>query len=67
MGLLSFGRRAQPRRFAYQPRYYDPSRDDNLKRRMHIQSAARSKRKSPGIIRLALILAMALYLYIVLA
>ena len=45
MGLL-FGRKTQPRKFDYTPRYYDPRKDDSLKRRMRIQSRVR-RRRSP--------------------
>ena len=67
MGLFMPGRRAQPRRFTYEPRYYNPDKDDSIKRRMRIQSAARSKRRSSNVIYLVTLLVLALYLYNLLA
>lgn len=63
MGLFVPGRRAQPRRFSYEPRFYNPEHDDSIKRRMHIQSRARSKRRNSGFIYLVALLAMAIYIY----
>lgn len=57
------GRRAQPRRFAYEPRYYNPEKDESLKRRMRIKSAARSKRRGSSFIYLVALLVMAIYVY----
>lgn len=67
MGIFMPGRRATPRRFSYEPRYYNPDKDDNLKRRMRIQSASRSKRRNPSIIYMITLLVVAFYLYTVLA
>ena len=66
MGIFTTGRRVQPRRFSYEPRYYKPEKDENLKRRMRIHSAARSKRRSSSMIQLAVILVIVVYLYTVL-
>lgn len=54
----------QPRRFSYEPRYYDPKRDEDLKNRMRIKSLSRAKRRSPlGIIMFLLLLMITIYLY----
>lgn len=64
MGLFFPSRRSQPRRFDYEPRFYDPRKDDSLKRRMRIESrSARHRRPRSGIIYFGVLLAAALYLY----
>jgi hypothetical protein len=62
MGLL-FGRKTQPRKFDYTPRYYDPRKDDSLKRRMRIQSRVRRRRSPVALYYLAALLLTALYIY----
>jgi hypothetical protein len=58
-------RRAQPRRFSYEPRFYDPKKDDRLKQRMRIErTRARPKTKQPQFIAVGLALVLALYLYL---
>ncbi len=60
--FIKTGRR--PRSFSYEPRYYDPKREENIKSRMRIKSKSRAKRRSPaGIIFFFLLLAMAYYIY----
>lgn len=36
-----FGRRASYRKFNYEPRYYDPSKENRVKERMRIQTKVR--------------------------
>ncbi|MCY4672535.1 MAG: hypothetical protein OXD43_02005 [Bacteroidetes bacterium] len=62
MGLL-FGPKAQPRKFDYTPRYYDPRKDDSLKRRIRIQSRVRRRRSPVALYYLAALLLTALYIY----
>lgn len=62
MGLL-FGRKAQPKKFDYTPRYYDPKKDDSLKRRMRIRSRARRRRSPLALYYLVALLLTALYVY----
>lgn len=62
MGLL-FGRKAQPRKFDYTPRYYDPKKNDSLKRRMRIQSRVRRRRSPLALLYLAALLLTAFYIY----
>ena len=62
MGLF-FGRKPRPRRFDYTPRYYDPTKDDSLKRRMRIQSRVRRRRSPIALYYLAALLLTALYIY----
>lgn len=52
------------RRFSYEPRFYDPSKEQDLRQRMRIKSLSRRKRRSPyGIIMFLVLLAMALIIY----
>ena len=54
----------KPRSFSYEPRFYDPSREEHVKSRMRIKSMSRAKRRSPaGIIFFFLLLGMAYYIY----
>lgn len=57
--------RVKNHRFSYEPRYYDPSRDENIKQRMRIQSRSLARRKKPTsfLIILAL-LVMAVYVFL---
>lgn len=54
--------RPKPRRFQYEPRFYDPSKDERLKRRLHIKSNTR-RGKQPAFIAVALLLLLAFYIY----
>ena len=63
MGLFMQNRRTKPRRFDYEPRYYDPRRDESLKRRMRIQSKVRRRRSPLELLYLGGLLLFALYIY----
>ena len=64
--LSPFNRqRAQPRRFQYEPRFYDPKKDERIKRRIRIEHVReRPKSKQPQFIAVALGLTLVLYLYL---
>ena len=62
MGVFIHNRRSRPRRFDYEPRFYNPKKDEGIKRRMRVQSRAR--RRSPSrVIYLAILLIVALFIY----
>lgn len=64
MGVISPNRRG-PRRFSYEPRYYNPEKEQSLKRRMRIQSRSVRSRKSNTGLRLLImagLLGFALYI-----
>ena len=63
MGIFVPKRRSKPRRFSYEPRYYDPSKDESLKRRMRIHSRARRRRSPLGLIYFVVLLFFAIYIY----
>ena len=48
MGLLTPGRRVRPKRFDYEPRFYDPKKEEKLKKRMRVKRLSTAKRRSPG-------------------
>ncbi len=57
--------RAQPRKFSYEPRFFDPKKDERLKQRMRAgRNRARPKSKQPAFIAVGLGLLLALYLYL---
>ena len=64
MGVFMPGSRAKNRRFSYEPRFYDPRKDQDLKRRMRIKSLSRRKRRNPaGILLFIILLGLALAIY----
>ncbi len=63
MGLFIPDRKVKPRRFSYEPRHYDPKKEESLKRRMRIRSRARRKRSPVGLLYFAALLLFAIYIY----
>ena len=63
MGLFIPNRKVKPRRFSYEPRHYDPKKDESLKRRMRIGSRARRRRSPIGLLYFAALLLFAIYIY----
>lgn len=63
MSLFGSGRK--PRRFDYEPRFYNPEKDEKLKKRMRIKSQTRSRhsRNAPGLIYLCFLLGLVLFMY----
>jgi hypothetical protein len=52
-----------PRRFDYEPRYYDPTEDNRFKRRLRFTSSTRRGKRPPFLfIVILLILVLAVYL-----
>ncbi|MEX0820915.1 MAG: hypothetical protein WD021_02115 [Rhodothermales bacterium] len=64
MSIFMPGSRSKHRRFSYEPRFYDPKKDEDLRRRMRIKSLSRRKRRNPaGILLFVILLAMAIFVY----
>lgn len=63
MGLFTPSRKATPRRFSYEPRFYDPSKDESLKRRMRVHARARRRRSPIALFYFIALLLMAFYIY----
>lgn len=64
MGIIG-GRRRKPRKFDYEPRFYDPQKEEDLKRRMRIGRESR-RRNSSSLLYLLGLLIFTLYIYSVL-
>jgi hypothetical protein len=63
MGLFVQNKRSKPRRFDYEPRYYNPEKDQKLKHRMRVKSRAQRRRGPAGVVYIAMLLCLALYIY----
>lgn len=63
MGILIPRRRAQNRRFSYEPRYYDPHKDESIKRRLRIMTRSRRRGSPVGAVVLIGLLVLAAYIY----
>lgn len=64
MGIFSTRRRSKPRRFDYEPRYYNPERDEGIKRRMRVKGRSRHKRRSKlDMLYLLILLLFAVFIY----
>ena len=63
MGLFIPDRKVKPRRFSYEPRHYDPTKDESLKRRMRIKSRSRRRRSPVGLLYFLALLLFAIYIY----
>ncbi len=63
--LIPSNRRMRHRRFSYEPRYYNPEKDQKLKHRMRVKSRSRVKRRNPaGIVYFVVILALVVYVFL---
>ncbi len=54
--------RHKPRRFEYDPRFYDPSHDDRIRQRIRFKSKTR-RGMQPAFITVAVLLLLALFIY----
>ena len=62
---LASRQRVQPRRFHYEPRFYDPKKEERLKRRLRIERThQRPKSKQPHFVAVAVALVLAFLLYV---
>jgi hypothetical protein len=55
----------KPRRFDYEPRYYDPTEDNRFKRRLRFTSSTRRGRRPPFLF-LAILLMLVMIVYLAL-
>ncbi len=66
MGLFTPNKRATYRKFSYEPRFYDPRKDEKLRQRIRV--GRKAHRGKPGrAVAFALLLVAALYLYLTLS
>ncbi len=62
MGIISPGGRAKYKKFSYEPRFYDPVKEQRLKQRMRIKSKVR-RRNPAAFFSILLLLALAAFVY----
>lgn len=60
------GKRYRHKRFNYQPRYYDPTKDDRIRERMRMHSSTRRGRGG-NVLAYVLLLCAILYLLVTLS
>ena len=63
MGLLS-KKQVRNTRFDYEPRFYDPSREDRLKRRLRIKSKVKPRGRHQGALTLGILFILVLIIYL---
>lgn len=64
MGLFIQGKKASNRRFSYEPRFYNPEKEERLKRKIRVKRLARRRRDPLGLIIFGILFAMVLYIYL---
>ncbi len=62
MGIIPASARAKHKKFSYEPRFYDPVKEQRLKQRMRIKSRVR-RRNPAAFFSILLLLALAGFVY----
>lgn len=57
------GSKRKPRRFDYDPRFYDPSKEDDIKRRLRVRRKS-SRRDPTSLLYLLGLLVFTIYIYL---
>jgi len=63
MGVVS-KKRTRNKRFDYEPRFYDPKKDERLKRRMRIKSKAMPHGKKQNVLTMVILFVLVLIVYL---
>ncbi len=63
MGLFIPSKKATYRRFSYEPRFYDPEKEEKLKRRIRIKSKVRRRSPAKSVFFMALLM-LAAWIYL---
>ncbi len=63
MGMFFSNRKVRPRGFGYEPRHYDPTHDESLRRRLRVKTRARRRRGPLALIYFFILLLFAVYIY----
>jgi hypothetical protein len=63
MGIFRPGSRKKNKSFSYEPRFYDPDKDDDLKRRMRSKRRSSRRRSPMSLLYLLGLLLFALFIY----
>ena len=66
MGLFVPSKKVGNRHFSYEPRFYNPDKEDQLRRRMRIMSKVRRRRNPLGLVIFSILFNMVLYIYMTL-
>lgn len=61
--MISAGRRVTHKKFSYEPRFYDPKKEEKLKQRMRIKSRVRRRSPTASIISVLILLVLAAFVY----
>jgi hypothetical protein len=61
--MALFGSNRNNKSFSYEPRYYEPDEDEDLKRRMRAKRKTRRRRSPMSLLYLAGLLLFALFIY----
>lgn len=65
MGLFIPSKRATHRKFSYEPRFYDPEKEEKLKRRIRIKSKTQRRHPAKSVFWMALVM-LAAWIYLTL-
>ena len=63
MGLFIQGKKVRNKKYDYEPRYYNPKKEEKLKQRMRFTAPNKRRRSPVGLIYFVLLCAMAIYVY----
>jgi hypothetical protein len=63
MGLIS-KKQVRNTRFDYEPRFYDPTREDRLKRRMRIKSKSKPRGRNQSALTIGILFILVLIIYV---
>ncbi len=66
MALFTPGKKVRHKKFEYLPRFYDPAKDERLKRRMRIPPSNRKRRSPLTLIIFIVLAAIVAYMYLTL-
>ena len=64
MGLFIQGKNKGNRRFSYEPRFYDPEKEERLRRRIRVKRVTGRRRDPLGLIIFGVLAGMVLYIYL---
>ena len=63
MGLFTVSKRQKYKKFDYQPRYFNPEKDQKIRERIRIKTRARRRRSPAGLIYFLILLMLAIFIY----
>jgi len=63
MSLFRPSKRKKPNKFGYEPRFYNPDKDEDIKRRMRVKRRRKRRRSPMSLLYFLGLLLFALYIY----